>query len=81
MSANGRLSPSVASQLPSTTELAGRKLRQVKFCNGELMGKKVNMTPKYKGTINKSAKQNICMSVSINIAGESKVNLNLLFLI
>ena len=38
------------------------------------MGKKVNMSPKYQGVTNKNVKQNICVSLTANIAGESKVN-------
>ncbi|XP_022762020.1 glucose-1-phosphate adenylyltransferase large subunit 3, chloroplastic/amyloplastic [Durio zibethinus] len=74
VSANGRLSLSAASQLPSTVALtAGRNWRLVKFCNGELMGKKVNMTRRYQGVNKKNVKQNICMSLTANIAGESKL--------
>ena len=81
VSADGRLSLSAASQPSSTVALPGRNWRLVKFCNGELMGKKVNMSPKYQGVSNKNVKTNICMSLTANIAGESKVNVTFLSLI
>ncbi|KAE8728129.1 Glucose-1-phosphate adenylyltransferase large subunit 1 [Hibiscus syriacus] len=36
------------------------------------MGKKVNMTPKCQRVCNRNVKKNICMSLTANIAGESK---------
>ncbi|RVW55518.1 Glucose-1-phosphate adenylyltransferase large subunit 1, chloroplastic [Vitis vinifera] len=44
VSTDARISLSAAGQLHGTTGLAGRSLRQVKFCNGEMMGKKLKMT-------------------------------------
>ncbi|XP_007034659.2 PREDICTED: glucose-1-phosphate adenylyltransferase large subunit 3, chloroplastic/amyloplastic [Theobroma cacao] len=74
VSADGRLSLSAAGQLRGNVALAGRNSRLVKFCNGELMGKKLSMTPKHQGlSSNKNARQTICMSLTTNIAGESKL--------
>ncbi|TYH55666.1 hypothetical protein ES332_D09G250800v1 [Gossypium tomentosum] len=74
VSADGRLSLSATAQLGTTLALARRRCsRLAKFSNGELMGKKVDMTPKYQRLCNKNVKSNICMSLTTNIAGESKL--------
>ncbi|KAG4185186.1 hypothetical protein ERO13_A09G213700v2 [Gossypium hirsutum] len=74
VSADGRLSLSATGQLGTTLALARRRCsRLAKFSNGELMGKKVNMTPKCQRLCNKNVKSNICMSLTTNIAGESKL--------
>ncbi|XP_055818090.1 glucose-1-phosphate adenylyltransferase large subunit 3, chloroplastic/amyloplastic isoform X1 [Solanum dulcamara] len=59
--------------LPSKpTTLSGRKnLRVVKFCNGELMGKKLKFT-KFQLRSN-VVRPNICMSLTTDVAGEAKL--------
>lgn len=61
--------------LPSKpATLSGRKnLRVVKFCNGELMGKKLKFT-KFQLRSN-VVRPNICMSLTTDVAGEAKVSL------
>ncbi|OMO61247.1 Trimeric LpxA-like protein [Corchorus capsularis] len=74
LSADGRLSLSTAGQLRGNVALPRRDWRLVKFCNGELMGKKLNMMKRQCNSSNKNVKQNICMSLTTNnIAGESKL--------
>ncbi|MBA0768405.1 hypothetical protein Gotri_017207 [Gossypium trilobum] len=74
VSADGRLSLSATAQIGTTLALARRRCsRLAKFSNGELMGKKVDMTPKYQRLCNKNVKSNICMSLTTNIAGVSKL--------
>lgn len=53
--------------------LTGREnLRVIKFCNGELMGKKLKFT-KFQLRTN-VVKPNICMSLTADVAGEAKVS-------
>lgn len=79
MSADCRFSLSAATQLHAAAGLVGRDWRLVKFCNGEVMGKKLklqgnnlsyNMTKK-----NKHARQRVLsMSLTADIASEAKVS-------
>lgn len=72
VSTDARISLSAAGQLHGTTGLAGRSLRQVKFCNGEMMGKKLKMTQL--GMFrNKSVGKHVCMSLATDVAADSKV--------
>lgn len=57
----------------SPAALTGTNLKVVKFCNGELMGKKLKYT-KFQLRSN-VVKPNICMSLTTDIAGEAKVSL------
>ncbi|TXG71985.1 hypothetical protein EZV62_000564 [Acer yangbiense] len=72
LSADGRFSLSATGHLRGTTGLAGsRNWRLVKFCNGELMGQKLNVTQVRNGD-NKSKqaaanKRQVCMSLTTNI--------------
>lgn len=76
LSADGRFSLSVASRLGGTTGLAGgsRNWRLVKFFNGEFMGKRLNVNTTQLRNEGKAAKQQVRMSLTANIAGESKVS-------
>lgn len=73
VAADSRFALSAAGQLHNTTAaLTGRNLRVVKFCNGELMGKKLKFT-KFQLRSN-VVKPNICMSLTADVAGEAKVS-------
>ncbi|NP_001312715.1 glucose-1-phosphate adenylyltransferase large subunit 3, chloroplastic/amyloplastic-like [Nicotiana tabacum] len=72
VAADSRFALSAAGQLHNTTAaLTGRNLRVVKFCNGELMGKKLKFT-KFQLRSN-VVKPNICMSLTADVAGEAKL--------
>ncbi|KAE8076988.1 hypothetical protein FH972_015602 [Carpinus fangiana] len=77
MAGDGRISLSAAARLRGATGLAGRNWGLVKFCNGEMMGKKmkVKLTQFQKGSGGGSnnVKQHVCMSLTANVAGESKL--------
>ncbi|XP_028119391.1 glucose-1-phosphate adenylyltransferase large subunit 1, chloroplastic-like [Camellia sinensis] len=65
LSADGRITLSAAGQLSgATASLAGKRL--VKFCNGELMGKKLKGV---KGNV----RPHVCMTLTTNVAGEAKL--------
>ncbi|CAL5353533.1 unnamed protein product [Camellia sinensis] len=54
--------------------LAGKNWRLVKFCNGELMGKKMKMTLLHQGVIKKdNVGLHVSMSLTANVAGEAKL--------
>ncbi|KAJ0093873.1 hypothetical protein Patl1_25428 [Pistacia atlantica] len=56
------------------TGLAGsRNWRIVKFCNGELMGKRLNMRKLQNGGSSKIVKQSVCMSLTADVAGKTKL--------
>lgn len=78
MAGDGRISLSAAARLRGATGLAGRNWGLVKFCNGEMMGKKmkVKLTQFQKGSGGGSnnVKQHVCMSLTANVAVESKVS-------
>ncbi|XP_030470470.1 glucose-1-phosphate adenylyltransferase large subunit 3, chloroplastic/amyloplastic-like isoform X2 [Syzygium oleosum] len=74
VSADGRVSLSATGQLRGTTGLVGRSWKMAKFCNGELMGKKLKMSQTGRGVNGKSdVKRHVCMSLTADIAGESKL--------
>lgn len=76
VSADGRVSLSATGQLRGATGLAGRSWKMVKFCNGELMGKKLKMGQPGHGVNGKSdGGRHVSMSLATDIAGESKVKL------
>lgn len=57
--------------------LAGsRNWRIVKFSNGELMGKKLDMRKLQNGGSSKIVKQRVCMSLTADVAGETKVKVS-----
>uniref|UniRef100_A0A2P2LH47 Glucose-1-phosphate adenylyltransferase n=1 Tax=Rhizophora mucronata TaxID=61149 RepID=A0A2P2LH47_RHIMU len=74
--ADGRLfSLPAAGRLRGTAGLGGRNLRLVKFADGELMGNKLKLPqPHCQGAHSKQVKGlQVCMSLTANIAGESRV--------
>lgn len=78
--ADGRISLSAAGRLRGAMGLAGRNWRLVKFCDGEMMGTKLNVTRRLQQagacSIN-NVKKHVCMSLTTNVAaapGESKVS-------
>lgn len=74
VSADGRVSLSATGQLHGATGLAGRSWKMVKFCNGELMGKKLKMSQTGHGVNGKSdVKKHVSMSLVTDIAGEAKL--------
>ena len=75
VAANGRISLSAAGQLRGTTRLVGRNSGLVKFCNGEMMGKKMKLTQVQQGSGgNKNVRRHVCKSVAtVDALGESKV--------
>lgn len=81
ISTDCRISPSVASQLHGAAGLVGRKWSLVKFCNGQLMGKKLKLTQlqQIKNGSTKNVKQLVCMSLTAGVASEAKVTSNLIF--
>ncbi|KAF5465656.1 hypothetical protein F2P56_015639 [Juglans regia] len=77
VAADGRISLSAAGRLRGATGLAGRNWRLVKFCDGEMMGTKLNVTRRLQQgacSIN-NVKKHVCMSLTTNVAapGESKL--------
>lgn len=78
MAADGRISLSAAARLRGTTGLAGRNWGLVKFCDGEMMGKKLKLKltqfQQGPGGGSNNVKQHVCMSLTTSIAGESKVS-------
>ncbi|CAL5337704.1 unnamed protein product [Camellia sinensis] len=73
LSADGRITLSAAGQLSgATASLAGKRL--VKFCNGELMGKKLKlkMIHLQKG-VKGNVRPHVCMTLTTNVAGEAKL--------
>lgn len=78
VAADGRISLSAAGRLRGATGLAGRNWRLEKFCDGEMMGTKLNVTRRLQQgacSIN-NVKKYVCMSLTTNVAapGESKVS-------
>ncbi|XP_030536113.1 glucose-1-phosphate adenylyltransferase large subunit 3, chloroplastic/amyloplastic [Rhodamnia argentea] len=75
VSADGRVSLSAAGQLRSTAGLAGRSWKMAKFCNGELMGKKLKMSHPGHGRVNgkSDVRSRVSMSLTADIAGEAKL--------
>ncbi|CAL5395499.1 unnamed protein product [Camellia sinensis] len=73
LSADCRITLSAAGQLSgATASLAGKRL--VKFCNGELMGKKLKlkMIHLQKG-VKDNVRPHVCMTLTTNVAGEAKL--------
>ncbi|KAL7251846.1 hypothetical protein ACSBR1_013655 [Camellia fascicularis] len=75
LSADGRITLSAAGQLSgATASLVGKRL--VKFCNGELMGKKPKLKLKMihlqKG-VKDNVRPHVCMTLTTNVAGEAKL--------
>lgn len=77
LSADGRFSLSATGQLRGATGLAAgsRNWRLVKPCNGELMGTKLNTNAKRRNEAgSKLVQKQVCMTLTADIAGESKVS-------
>lgn len=83
VSADCRISLSAASQLRGAAGLAGRNWRLVKFCNGEVMGKKLKQTQLQQSIVgvNKNVRQRVCMSLTANVTGESKVRPSYIYIV
>ncbi|KAL0348821.1 UNVERIFIED_CONTAM: Glucose-1-phosphate adenylyltransferase large subunit, chloroplastic [Sesamum angustifolium] len=73
VTANGRITLSATAQLDGAARLYGRKGRLVKFCNGEIMGEKLNFAPLQHRNKNNSIKSSVCMSLTADFAGETKL--------
>ncbi|KAB1214228.1 Glucose-1-phosphate adenylyltransferase large subunit 1, chloroplastic [Morella rubra] len=74
VAADGRISLAGAGRLHGATGLAGRNWRLVKFCDGEMMGKKLKLRQLRHGPVGgNNVKSHVCMSVATNVAGESKL--------
>ncbi|KAK9288194.1 hypothetical protein L1049_016643 [Liquidambar formosana] len=76
VSADGRISFSACRRVTRCRGIGGRNWRlNVKFCNGELMGRKMKLTQVLQGVNSRSkiVKQNICMSLTANVASEAKL--------
>uniref|UniRef100_A0A5B7B003 Glucose-1-phosphate adenylyltransferase n=1 Tax=Davidia involucrata TaxID=16924 RepID=A0A5B7B003_DAVIN len=76
VSANGRIALAAGGRLCGTAGLAaGRNWRPVKFCNGELMGEKLELAQLHQKTIaiSNTGRQHVCMSLITNVAGEAKL--------
>ncbi|GLT78450.1 hypothetical protein SLA2020_499860 [Shorea laevis] len=71
VSADCRFSVSAATQLRGA--FPTRNLRLVGFCKGDFMGKKLNMKQLRRGAQSKNVKQYICMSLTTDVLGESKL--------
>lgn len=79
VAADGRISLSVAGQLRGATRLAGRNWGLVKFCDGEMMGKKLKLTQQVQQGSggNMNVRRHVSMSLTADVVGELKVsNLN-----
>ena len=72
VSTDGWISLSSAGKLHGRTGLAARSCRQVKFCNGEMMGKKLKMTQLHQEMFS-DRKKHVCMSLTTELAADTKV--------
>ena len=72
VSTDGWISLSAAGKLHGRTGLAARSCSQVKFCNGEMMGKKLKMTQLHQGMFS-DRKKHVCMSLTTELAADTKV--------
>ncbi|XP_008222970.1 PREDICTED: glucose-1-phosphate adenylyltransferase large subunit 3, chloroplastic/amyloplastic [Prunus mume] len=73
-----RISLSAPSQLRGAAGFSGRSQRVVKFCNGDLMGKKLNLTQLQLGAANVKKNggvgKHVCMSLTTDVpVGEAKL--------
>ncbi|KAL6968969.1 Clathrin assembly protein complex 2 beta large chain, partial [Sarracenia purpurea var. burkii] len=72
VSVDGLIACSASGQLSGAAWLGDRDLRIVKFCNGELIGKKVKLTH-LRWCIKKgSVRPQVNMVLTANVAGEPK---------
>lgn len=74
VSADCGISLPAATQIRGAAGLVRRNWRLVKFCNGELMGKKLKLK-----AIKNNVRQRVCMSLTADVVGEAKVNSLFLF--
>lgn len=77
VSAGGQIMLSSTVQLREATGLGGRKWGLVKFSNGEIMGRKLELQGcgGSGGRTKNVGQQHICMSLTADVASESKVPL------
>lgn len=75
ITADGRIALSATGQLHGTVALTGRKWSIVKFSNGELMGERLKYTKLKQRTYSNAAPSRVCMSVTADIAVQTKVSL------
>ncbi|KAJ1427207.1 Trimeric LpxA-like superfamily [Sesbania bispinosa] len=77
VSAGGQIMLSSTVQLREPTGLASRKWRLVRFCNGEVMGRKLKLQSGVSGTgsngCTKNVRQHICMSLTADVSTASKL--------
>ncbi|KAL6970385.1 Clathrin assembly protein complex 2 beta large chain [Sarracenia purpurea var. burkii] len=73
VSADGLIACSAAGQLSGAAWLGDRDLRIVKFCNGELIGKKVKLTYLRRCIKKGSVRPQVNMVLTANVAGEPKL--------
>ncbi|KAM3755209.1 hypothetical protein ACB098_02G023400 [Castanea mollissima] len=75
VAADGRISLSVAGQLRGATRLARRNWGLVKFCDGEMMGKKLKLTQQVQQGSggNKNVRRHVSMSLTADVVGEFKL--------
>jgi glucose-1-phosphate adenylyltransferase len=77
VSASGQIMLSSTVKLREPTLVSSRNLRLVKFCNGEMMGRKIELhVGGSNGCIKNVTRKNISMSLTADVATESKVYLN-----
>ncbi|XP_022874742.1 glucose-1-phosphate adenylyltransferase large subunit 3, chloroplastic/amyloplastic-like [Olea europaea var. sylvestris] len=71
--ADGRIALPAAGQLHSIAGLSRRNGRLVKFSNGEFTGEKLKLTQFQQRTKYSGNKNPICMSLTVDVAGEAKL--------
>ncbi|WJX96847.1 Clathrin assembly protein complex 2 beta large chain [Trifolium repens] len=74
VSASGQIMLSSTAKLRESTLVSSRNLRLVKFCNGEMMGRKIELhVGGSNGCIKNVTSKNISMSLTADVATESKL--------
>lgn len=63
-------------KLREPTMMASRNLKVMKFSNGEMMGRKIELHVGNNGCTKNVVRKNISMSLTADVAYESKVYLN-----
>lgn len=76
VSASGQLMLSSTVQLREPGMVSSRNLKVVKFCNGEMMGRKIELHAATNGCTKNVYRKNISMSLTADVASESKVYLS-----
>lgn len=76
MAADARIALPATGKLKGKADaLARRKWSSVKFSNGELMGEKLKCTKIKQTAYSSSATTRICMSITVDVPGQTKVSL------